>query len=172
MSTPTEEKAILRLFPFKVIFMFMRNYTIALLVLGLLLPTFLPFAPHAAVHAMYDAHIVHHLDLSPHSEIEIDHSHGTENDLQAEHENIDHHIPTDFATYYKDFLHIDLKNTDQQSLFSDLIPEQDIKFDLSVNTATSSLYRISSYQRRGPPIGHVYEPNQSSLYLTTLRIRI
>ena len=150
----------------------MRNFTIAFLVLGLLLPTFLPFAPHIAVHAMYDAHIVHHVGSSPHNGIDINHSHGTENDLYTEHEGIDHHIPIDFASYYKDFLHIDLKTTDQQSLFLELIPDQGIDYDLSVDTAKNSLYKLAAYHRRGPPIGHVYEPNLSSLYLTTLRIRI
>lgn len=164
------EIRILRLFPFKVIFIFMRNYIIAFLILGLLLPTFLPFAPHVAVHAMYDAHIVRHLDLSPHNE--IDHIHGTENDLNAEHEDIDHRVPTDFASYYKDFLHIDLKNTDQANLISKLISVQDVDYNLTADIAKTRLYKVTSFMRRGPPIGHVYEPNLSSLYRTTLRIRI
>lgn len=150
----------------------MRNFIIGFVVLGLLLPTFLPFAPHIAVHAIYDAHIVRHLDSSPHNDIDINHSHGTENDLYTEHEDIDHHIPIDFASYYKDFLHVDLKTTDQQSLFPELIPEQGIDYDLSVDLAESSLYKFAACHRRGPPMGHVYEPNFSSLYLTTLRIRI
>lgn len=153
-------------------FVSMRNYVIAFLILGLLLPTFLPFAPHVAVHAMYDAHIVRHLDSSPHNGIEIDHSHGTENDLYTEHEDIDHHVPTDFASYYKDFLHIDLKNTDQANLISKLISVQDIGYDLTVDIAKTRLYKTTSHMRRGPPVGHVYKPNSSSLYLTTLRIRI
>lgn len=153
-------------------FIIMRNCTIALLVLGLLLPTFLPFAPHVAVHAMYDAHIVRHLDSSPHNEIEIDHSHGSENDLYTEHEDINHHVPIDFASYYKDFLHIDLKNTDQSMFISTLIPNYDIDYDLAVNMFENRLVKLTSLQKRGQPIGHVYEPKLSSLYLTTLRIRI
>lgn len=150
----------------------MRNCIIAFLIFGLLLPAFLPFAPHSAVHAMYDVHIVHHPDSSHHNEIQIDHSHKIANDLYTEHENVNHHVPTDFASYFKEFLHIDLKNTDQANLISKLISVQDIDYNLKADIAKSSLYKVTSHMRRGPPIGHVYKPNLSSLYLTTLRIRI
>lgn len=140
--------------------------------MGLLLPTFLPFAPHVVVHAMYDAHLVHHLGSSRHNEIEIDHSHGIENDLYAEHKDIDHKVPIDFASYYKDFLHIDLKNTDQTVLVSKLIPTRDIDYDLAVNMFEDRQVKLATLQKRDPPIGHIYEPKLSFLYLTTLRIRI
>lgn len=137
----------------------MKNCVIAFLVFGLLLPAFLPFAPHA-VHALHDAHIIQHLESSYHNE---DHN---------ENNNINHHVPTDFASYYKDFLHIDLKNTDQANLISKLISVQDIDYNLTADIAKSSLCKVTSHMRRGPPIGHVYESNLSYLYLTTLRIRI
>jgi len=163
---------ILRLFAFTVSFIVMRNCVIAFLVFGLLLPVFLPLAPHSAVHALYDAHIVHHVDSSHHQEPHLDKFHYEGNCFYIEHEDIPHHIPTDLASYYKDILHIDLKNADQNTSISKLISAQDFNYDLALDVFTNGLYELKAYQKRGPPNGRVFEPNLSSLYLTTLRIRI
>ena len=150
----------------------MRNFIITLLVLGLLLPAFLPLAPHTAVHALYDAHVIQHAQTTHHNEVEVDHFHENENDSDIEHENFNHHSPIDFATYYEDFLHIDLKNLDQTIFISTLIPAYDLDNELDVSMFRNNPFKITSFQKRGPPNGLVFKPNFSSIYLTTLRLRI
>ena len=150
----------------------MRNCTIAFLVLGLLLPTFLPFAPQNVVHALYDAHIVHHIDSSHHQEPHLDKFHSEGNCSYNEEKDVHHHIPTDLASYYEDILHIDLKNSDQDSSITKLISDQNFEYDLVSEISTSGIYDVVPYQKRGPPNGAVFDPDFSSLYLTTLRIRI
>ena len=166
-------KQILRLFSFTVNLRMMRNYVSVSLILALLLPSLLPLAPHSAVHALYDAHIAaHHVDSSHHQEPHIDKFHYEGNCFYIEHEDIPHHIPTDLASYYKDILHIDLKNADQYTSISKLISAQDFDYDLAVEVFRNGLYELTAYQQRGPPNGRVFEPDFSSLYLTTQRIRI
>ncbi|MGB3364479.1 MAG: hypothetical protein WBB48_06855 [Thermodesulfobacteriota bacterium] len=152
--------------------MLMRNYVSAYLILALVLPSLLPLAPHSAVHALYDAHIVHHVDSSHHKVTKFDHFHEHQNDPHAEHKNVNHSFPTDLASYYKDFLHVDIKNTDKDNSISKLMFAQDFDYDLADDITVSSFYRARSHLVRGPPAGHAFEPNFSSLYLTTLRLRI
>lgn len=151
----------------------MRSLIIALLVFALLLPAFLPIAPHKAAHALYDAHVIHHVSSSHHNYgTHIEYFHDHENDFYNDHENFNHGLPTDFASYYKDFLHIELKKEDQNVLISKIISAQDIEYDLTVDISQSSIYELKYHQKRGPPLGYVFETNFSSLYLTTLRLRI
>jgi len=142
----------------------MRNFIFTFLVLALLLPAFLPLAPHSAVHALYDAHTVHHVDSFDHNGAQFDNFH--------EHDNVNHNAPIDLASYYKDFLHIDLKNTDQNVLISTLISDQDFDYDIAVEIFTNSPYQVTSHQKRGPPSGYVFLQDFQSLYLTTLRLLI
>lgn len=152
--------------------MVMRNYVSVSLILALLLPSLLPIAPHSAVHALYDAHIVHHVDSSHHQEPHLEKFHYKGICFYIEHEDIPHHIPTDLAFYYEDILHIDLKDADQNISISKLISAQDFDYDLAVEVLTSDLYELTAYQKRGPPNGRVFDPDFSSLYLTTQRLRI
>jgi len=139
----------------------MKNFIVAFLISALMLPVFIPLAPHEAFHALYDAHIVQHVGLSHHNEKQSEHFYEQEYEPYVEHENLHHNIPTDLASYFEDFLHVDLKNTDQ-----------DLDYDLAVVIFKISPYEAISRQKRGPPIGNVFEPNFSFLYLTTLRLRI
>ena len=150
----------------------MRNFVSSLLVLAFLIPAFLPIAPDNAVHAMYDAHILHqagssHLDEKHHVKF---HSEGE--CFYVEHEDFPHHIPTDLASYYSDFLHIDLKNADKHDLAADLNSSQDYDYDLVAVTIHNNVYGPRYLQKRGPPTDYFYKPDFSNLYLTTLRLLI
>lgn len=142
------------------------------LVLGLLLPALLPLTPHSAVHALYDAHVLQHAQIKHHNEIEIGHFHENENDSDIEHENLIHHSPIDFATYYEDFLHIDLKNSDQTVFISTQIPTYDVDNNFAVSIFGNKQFKITTFQKLGPPDGLISNPDFSSIYLTTLRLRI
>ncbi|NIP29793.1 MAG: hypothetical protein GTO02_11345, partial [Candidatus Dadabacteria bacterium] len=127
---------------------------------------------HNAVHALHDAHVIQHSEPSHHYEPEIDHFHESEHDSGLDHDNFNHHSPIDFATYYEEFLHIDLKNSDQTVLISELIPTYNLDYDFDVSMFSNNPIKITSFQKRGPPNGLVFKPNFSSIYLTTLRIRV
>lgn len=142
------------------------------MVLGLLLPAFLLLAPHTVVHALYDSHVIQHSDTNHHYKPENDLYHENEHDSDVDHENINHHVPIDFASYYDDFLHIDLKTTNKDKLLSKITSNQDIDYVLDVDIVDSKQYVLRYQQKRGPPIGHYFVKNYPSIYLTTLRIRI
>lgn len=150
----------------------MRNFVSALLVLALLIPALLPVAPHEAVHAMYDAHILHQPGTSHQKEKHHVKFHSEDECFYVENEDVPHHIPTDLASYYSDFLHIDLKNADQHDLASNLNSSQDFDYDLDAVTAKNSFYQLKSLQKRGPPHDYVFKPDFSNLYLTNLSLLI
>ena len=150
----------------------MRNFIVAFLISALMLPAFISLAPHEAFHALYDAHILQHVDLSHHNETQSEHFYEQEDEPYVEHENIHHNIPTDLASYFKGFLHVDLKNTDQEILLSTLISDQNIDYDLALEIFTNNPYDIKYHQKLVPPVGHVFVPNFQSLYLTTIRLLI
>lgn len=150
----------------------MRNCITTFLILGLLLPAFLPLAPHTAVHALYDAHVIQHSETNHHYKPETDHYHEHDHDSDVGRENINHHVPIDFASYYEDFLHIDLKNTNKDILMSNITSNQDIDYDLDFDIVESKPFVLRYQQKRGPPIGHYLVTQHPPIFLTTLRIRI
>ena len=144
----------------------MRNFVSALLALAIFLPAFLPIAPHEAVHAMYDANIMHQSGTS-HKEAHHEKFHLKGQCFYIDHEHNDHHIPTDLASYYSDFLHIDLKNADQQDLLSKLNASESFDYGFIQNIVWNSPFKLKSVQKRGPPDSYVPESNSLAIYLTT-----
>ena len=151
----------------------MNRLLCAVLMCVLMLPAFLPFAPHEAAHALYEAHLDHHDDTSHHSLAHVDHSHSdTSGNPFITDEDIHHGIPTDIASYYSDFLHVDLRQADTDLLVPLIIIDQDTDFDITANISVKSGYELSSVRSRAPPDTHVHDQDSSSLYLETLRLRI
>lgn len=151
----------------------MRNYIATVMLVLLMLPAFLPFAPHKTAHALYEAHVAHHGDTSHHSQAQMEHSHSDTGDhTSITDEDIHHGIPTDMASYYSDFLHVDLRHADADSLVPLINLDQDIDYDLTADIAAQSRYELAYLQSRAPPDTHVYDQDYSSLYLETLRLRI
>lgn len=151
----------------------MKKQLSKLLIFMLVLPAFLPFAPHKAAHALYEAHVLHHGESTHHSAVQIDHSHG--HDHGGEHardESVHHNAPVDIASYYSDFLHVDLRQTDSESFVPLISLDQDIDYDLSADISAQNRYELALLHARAPPDTHVYDQDYSSLYLETLRLRI
>ncbi len=150
----------------------MRSLIFTILILFLIIPTFLPIAPHGAIHALYDAHKLNHSESSHHDYIESDIFHDYESGKYIEHENTDHELPIDLASFYNNFLHIDLKNSDKEDFFSSILDNgQDIDYDILLQITNNRLYVLTPVQKRGPPVDQVFETNLSPLFLTS-RIRI
>lgn len=151
----------------------MKKSLCAVLTFILMLPAFLQFAPHKTVHALYDAHIIHHGETSHHNQVQFDYSHNNNGDHTfITDEDIHHGIPTDIASYYSDFLHVDLRHVDADSLVPLINLDRDIDYDMTADIAAQNRHELTSLQTRAPPIRLAHTQDHSSLYLETLRLRI
>lgn len=129
----------------------------------LLLPTFLPFFPHDAAHALHAYHTSHHGVNDAH---EHKHSH---QDNTENHQSL--HI--DALTFFNDYLHVDLKkpvSVELNILTLDAADTGDV--GTSSDTLFDMPYRVASIKTRAPPYWRLAFSHQSSLYLTTQRLRI
>jgi len=150
----------------------MKHFLFSILILFLIIPTFLPIAPHGAIHALYDIHELNHSESSHHDYIESDIFHDHESGKYIEHENVDHELPIDLASFYNEILHIDLKNNDKDNFSSiSLVNGQDIDYDYLLQITNDRFYVLTTSKKRGPPVNQVFETNISSLFITS-RIRI
>ena len=150
----------------------MRNLTNTILILVILSPALLPIAPHSIVHALDDAHKLNHTQSSYHDFIESDYFHDHENDNLLDHESSHHEIPIDLATFYNDYLKIDLINYYENFQVSTLMESgQDIDYQLLTHLPFERLNTFNSIQRRGPPNGQFFDNNLSALSINS-RIRI
>ena len=149
----------------------MRNLTNTILILVILSPALLPIAPHSIVHALDDAHKLNHTQSPYHDFIESDHFHDHENDNLLDHESSHHEIPIDLATFYNDYLKIDLINYENFQVSTLIESGQEIDYHLLTQLPFERLNTFNSIQRRGPPIVRVLNNNLSELFLNS-RIRI
>lgn len=115
---------------------------------------------------MYDANIMHQSGTS-HKEAHHEKFHLKGQCFYIDHEHNDHHIPTDLASYYSDFLHIDLKNADRHDLLSKVDTSQDFDYGPGALTVWNNPLELKSIQKRGPPDGYVFKPVFTPIYLTT-----
>ena len=142
----------------------MKKIISLLLTLMLILPAFAPLLPHEAVHVLQDSHASAHHNADHHG-----HHH---------HEHKDHHqvyaqysLPLDIVTYFKDYLHVDLKKPEHTNLNLDVSSEQDL--DQSLNFVTySKLHQTLNINSRAPPDNNRLWPDSIPLYLSTQRLRI
>ena len=150
----------------------MRNLTTTILILVILSPVLLPIAPHSIVHALDDAHKLNHTQSPYHDFIESDHFHDHENDNLLDHESSHHDIPIDLATFYNDYLKIDLINYYENFPVSTLMESgQDIDYHLLTQLPFESVNLFNSIEGRGPPNGRFFHNKLSSLSINS-RIRI
>lgn len=154
----------------------MRNYIAIIMLFTLVLPAFVSFAPHDALHAMHSAstshpHANHHRDEhAGHQHHHDKHDHG-EGEVAA---NAHHPIVVDVVSYYADFLHIDLRHVDADALAIVSAPNSDqgSDYDMGAGVTVQDRYELASVRLRAPPERSLHQPDGPSLYLTTLRLRI
>lgn len=133
----------------------------ALLVLFLALPAITVLMPHEVLQVL-------HTQKENHHSIPIEHA---DQDLHVSG-TFDHVIHLDVASFFNDYLHVDLKNTDSGTVnisaqdtvhFDYFIPAENIAFSIYPSNVNST----------GPPEYRDYIPySAQSIYLTTQRIRI
>jgi len=151
----------------------MKNILCTALAFILLLPAFLPLAPHGAAHALYNAHTSHHGEAPHHRHAQVDHSHDHGMDFHGNQENITHGLMTDIVSYYADFLHVDLKNADAEPFVPASLTSAEPDYNTNAVLASAWRYEIAALRTRGPPPPNLtIYLNGPPLYLTTQRLRI
>jgi hypothetical protein len=141
----------------------MKSALSTILTLVFLLPAFGPWMPHSALQALHVQQEKHH------GSGDHDH-HGHDHDAQN---SVSHSVHFDVVTYFSDYLHVELQNTDHADLKKPALDTQKIDFMQSA-VLMPPAYAPSSYiQITGPPpdnwrLSHFDLP----IYLATQRLRI
>lgn len=141
----------------------MKNFLAALLILIFVLPAFGPWMPHSALQALHVQQEEHH------GGGDHDH-HGHDHDKQS---SVSHSVHFDVVTYFSDYLHVELKNTDSAAIEKPALTSQKIDF-VQLAVFAPAPYAPSAYfQTTGPPPDNwrLTRPDLP-VYLATQRLRI
>ncbi len=149
----------------------MRKTVVLTLVLMLVLPAFLQVMPHGVDHALQRAkatHLDHHHrsdSVFPGHESHGSHEH-------AAHQSDHPFINLDVVTFYKDYLHVDLKAPEPASLEASQRDHHKITFPAAFAVATLPSLAASFARSRAPPQWRSPKREHLPLFLLTQRIRI
>lgn len=141
----------------------MKNLLSVFLVLIFILPAFGPWIPHDALRALHVQQESHHQDSVDHGH----HGHETQ-------KNVSHSVHFDVVTYFNDYLHVDLKNSDHSSLSASIRDTHTIDYMVVANIFPPFLSPTSGIQTTGPPPDYDWRMSLPStpVYLATQRLRI
>jgi len=142
----------------------MKKVISTFIVLLMVLPAFTPWLPHNVIHELHDHQAQHHSSQ--------DHNHGHKGHNHQEKQTIHHPIHFDAATYFTDFLHVDLQPPEKIALKSPVFDTQDIDFTFASVADISLQEKLITVQSRAPPDMLRPWPSKTPLYLSTQRIRI
>lgn len=132
-----------------------------MLISMLVLPAFAPWIPHEAMHALHDNHVsVHHGSNHHHSD-----------DQHHHHTDTHHPIHVDVVSYFKDYLHVDLKKPEFANIDLQKVDSQGFDQLLAL-TVRSERYELGLIASRAPPDYLRLRPDKLPLYLSTQRLRI
>jgi hypothetical protein len=139
----------------------MKKLLSLMLVCMLVLPALAPWMPHGAMHALHDNHIAADHSFT-HTHSHDDHLHSTDTH---------HPINVDIVSYYKDYLHVDLKKPEKTLTQLPLLDLQhlDILLPLAIYPVRDTLAYLHN---RAPPDYALQQPDKLPLYLSTQRLRI
>lgn len=128
----------------------------------MLLPALGPWMPHSALQTL-------HVQQERHHGVSGDH-HGNNHDIQS---SDSHSVHFDIVTYFSDYLHVDLKNTDYASLSAPMHDSHAIDYMMVADILPPSFSPSSDIQTTGPPDydWRMYRPG-IPVYLATQRLRI
>lgn len=143
----------------------MKNALAAFLILIFSLPALGPWMPHHALQALHVRQEKHHggsVDRHDHH----GHNHGAK-------AKATHSVHFDVVTYFNDYLHVDLKNSDQTALNAPIHDTRTIDYILVADIVPPPFSPSSGNQSRGPPD---YDWRMSRpgtpVYLATQRMRL
>ncbi|OUT89446.1 MAG: hypothetical protein CBB87_12365 [Micavibrio sp. TMED27] len=142
----------------------MMNLIRTVLLLLMVMPAFTPWLPHSAVHALHDHQAQHHGAEN--------HGHGHEGHDHESKQIIHHAIQFDAASYFSDYLHVELQSPEQLSFEAPVLDTQAIDYTLAKVINPIPSYELISVQSRVPPDARRLRPDKTPLYLSTQRLRI
>lgn len=140
----------------------MKHSLSAFLILLFLLPVLGPWMPHSALQAIHVQQERHHQGSSDHGHHEYD--------AQA---NASHSIHFDVVTYFKDYLHVDLKNSDHAAFHAPALDAHTFDGMMVAVLSPPPFSPSMNKQGRGPP-EYDWRMSYSAtpVYLATQRLRI
>lgn len=141
------------------------NLIRTVLLLLMVMPAFTPWLPHGAVHALHDHQTQHH-------GVEENHGHGHEGHDHESKQIVHHAIQFDAASYFSDYLHVELQSPEQLTFEAPTLDTYDIDYTITEVINPIPSYGLISVQSRGPPDARRLRPDKTPLYLSTQRLRI
>lgn len=137
------------------------------------MPALLPFASHDTLHVIHDSYASHHR----HTPINEEHAHSHDHDISDHTTNradisVHHPISVDIVSYYEDFLHVELQQARNLTFTPPSLHRGTVGYGHMAILSTAKPNSLSAIQARAPPDTHIYRQDYSTLYLTTLRLRI
>lgn len=151
----------------------MREGLATFLMMLFILPAFIPWMPHGISHAMHDYHASHHQDARDGVASHNGHTH----QIHAHGENaqeLHHTVQFDIVSYYSDFLHVDLRHSEEAVLQATDRDFEDVSYDLG-SLMLSPIANQFHSEIRGPPdrFGTAHDhDNKRQTYLLTQRLRV
>lgn len=140
------------------------------LVFVLMVPAFAPLLSHDAVHALHDHQARHHGEQQAHEH------HGghaaPDHAQQDEQQSARYSNHFDAATYFSDYLHVDLQNPAKVLLKAPVLDAQDFDHPVPAVLNLMPRYAYASVQSRAPPDMRISLSGKTPVYLSTQRLRI
>jgi len=145
----------------------MKTVRITLLFVLFVLPMLAPWASHDILQAMHSYHESHH-------KVEVHTHHDDGHQTKVVLKNTSHPLHFDIVTYFRDYLHVDLPNP-QQDIFQ-VAKKQVQTGDLETNNFVYNIPspRLASLKEEAPPDNYFLLSlfSNEGLYLSTQRLRI
>jgi|TARA_R110000868_G_scaffold49101_3_gene158528 hypothetical protein len=143
----------------------MKKILFSVLIALFVLPAFTPLMPHDGIHALHDHHSV-----QTHAHV---HDHAAQGSDDKKTQVSDHHpIRFDAVSYFNDYLHVDLQNSEKIILKAPAPGSQNVKFTTFAAFVSAQRYQRNSVQSRAPPNWQRLKPKNTPVYLSTQRLRI
>ena len=151
----------------------MRNIVATVILVFFVMPALLPFASHDTLHVIHNSYASHHRD----NPINEEHAHSHDHDVSDHATNragisVHHPISLDVVSYYEDLLHVELQQARNLPFTPPSLLRDTVGYDHMAVLSTAKPHRLTAIQARAPPDTHIYIQDYSTLYLTTLRLRI
>jgi len=146
---------------------FMKKPIALVLIIIFLIPIFATWFPHGFVHVLHNELVKHHESEN--------HGHGHEghDHEKGNFQDVHHPIYIDSISFISDYLQVEIKNSDQQTIKKlETDPKNKLFRGSSNNTQAYQFSLLSSIHNRSPLDWRNHNLTSLPLYLSTARLRI
>jgi len=149
----------------------MKNFILTFLIMQLFMPALLPWLPHGSMHALHN-HQEKHSQSRSQLGVVHGHAHLTHDHKQQTSASKHHPIKLDISAYFSDYLHVDLQLTARDVLTPPAQDGKKLEFTLTTDLLSPQRYKLASVQNHPPPDRQKLRAENTSLFLSTQRLRI